>query len=211
MKKQHDVRRFEPTSLLALIFVFAAAFAGSMTGFAKECGVIRDNTLRLHIIANSDSDEDQRLKLAVRDAILGEYSAELAGGDKSDAMISAGRLLGRVEQTANEALRLNGSWQTAKAELVRMYFPTKKYGSVTMPAGVYDALRVRIGSASGKNWWCVMFPPLCLPAAMDEDELDAELEHQFGAEGLDAIKKADAPRYRVRFALLELIESLFAH
>ncbi len=201
--KKKLLGRFEITALLALLLVLAAAFAGSLTCFARECAGIRDNTLRLHIIANSDTDEDQRLKLLVRDAILEKYSAMLRGGSKEEAEHSVEALLDDIERTANETLRENGGG-CARAELVRMYFSAREYDGLTLPAGMYDALRIRIGSAEGKNWWCVMFPPLCLPAATKDADFSEELVKRFGEEGLELLRSAKKPRYKVRLAIVEL-------
>ena len=201
--------KFETAALLALVIIFVSALAGSMTCFARECSEIRGGTLRLHVIANSDSDEDQRMKLLVRDELLKRYSDQLNAPDKLSAEERVRALLGDIERTANETLRANGSGNTAEAELVRMYFDEREYDGFTMPAGMYDALRIRIGAADGHNWWCVMFPPLCLPAAMDRAGLEAELEERFGKEGLELLTKAKTPKYKARFAILELFEEWF--
>lgn len=202
--------RFEITALLALIMVFAAAFAGSMTCLARDCAEVRCNTLRLHIIANSDSDRDQQLKLLVRDVLLEEYSSSLLGSSFEDAEKNVDALLGDIERTANDTLRQNGCKYTASAELIEMYFSEREYDGLTMPAGRYKALRIKLGNASGKNWWCVMFPPLCIPAAMNSDDLAKELEQNFGENGTELLRSSKTPKYKVRFALLELIEELLS-
>ncbi len=206
MKKISE--RFETAALLALVIIIISALAGSTLCFARERGEIRDNTLRLHVMANSDSDADQRAKLLVRDELLRKYSSQLRATDKDSAEDAVRALLGEIERTANETLRKNGCGCAATAELVRMYFDEKDYDGFTMPAGMYDALRVKIGAAEGHNWWCVMFPPLCLPAAMDRDELAAELEERFGKEGLELLTKPKSPKYKARLAIVELIERL---
>ena len=201
--------KFETAALLALVIIFVSALAGSMTCFARECSEIREGTLRLHVIANSDSDADQRAKLLVRDELLRKYSSQLRATDKDSAEDAVRALLGEIERTANETLRKNGCGCTATAELVRMYFDEREYDGFTMPAGMYDALRVKIGAAEGHNWWCVMFPPLCLPAAMDRAELEAELKERFGEEGAELLTKAKTPKYKARLAILELFEEWF--
>ncbi|MBQ2755046.1 MAG: stage II sporulation protein R [Oscillospiraceae bacterium] len=207
-KNKLTLNRFEFSALLALLFVIISLAVGSMTDFASNCKNIRDNTIRLHVIANSDSAEDQQIKLAVRDAVLEQYSALLRGQSKTDALENTSALLDEIELTANRLLAEQNINCSARAELVEMYFATTEYGEFTMPAGRYDALRITIGEAKGHNWWCVMFPPLCLPAATSGDALitDTELYRQFGRTSAELVKSA--PKYEVRFALLEFFQRL---
>ena len=149
------------------IGLFFTVFTSAAVSFTKECEPLRERFLRLHILANSDSEEDQRLKLAVRDHILSLGLFEEAA-DKLQAEVEANERLHMIEEAANEALRAEGSVHTAKAELVRMYFTTRVYENVTLPAGYYDAVRITIGEGGGKTWWCVLYPPLCIPAAEAE-------------------------------------------
>ena len=122
----------------------------------------------MHILANSDSPADQALKLEVRDRLLAS-SEELFGEeidfDHLEETVSG--QLGRIEALAEEVLAENGASYSVSAQLVNMPFDARTYGELTMPAGNYDAIRVTIGAAKGQNWWCVMYPPLCLPAASD--------------------------------------------
>ncbi|MBE6884329.1 MAG: stage II sporulation protein R [Ruminococcaceae bacterium] len=203
------LNRFEFSALLALLFILLSLVISSITSFASECEHIRSNTIRLHVVAHSDSDEDQQLKLAVRDAILEKYAAALLGEQKDAALAQTSSLLRDIEHTANTLLLESGFDGGVQAELVKMYFQTTHYENLTMPAGVYDALRITIGDAAGHNWWCVMFPPLCLPAASENSYaskayLDKELEKHFGATSAELVK--NPAKYEIRFALLELIE-----
>jgi len=140
--------------------ILAACVAASFVihayaGFSGECAYIRENMLRLHVMANSDSEEDQALKLIVRDAILNESGGfELTQSN-----------LKLLEDVARREVNADGKDYPVKAELVNMFFPTRHYGDITVPAGRYDAVRLTIGSGDGENWWCVMFPPMCIPAA----------------------------------------------
>ena len=123
---------------------------------------LAENIIRLHVIANSDSDEDQNLKLAVRDAIVEEVGYLFA--DNRDKYTAKGEIeanIDRIENISREVISDSGFDYGVSVELGSAEFPTKAYGDVTFPAGSYDALKVVIGDGRGKNWWCVLFPPLC--------------------------------------------------
>jgi stage II sporulation protein R len=169
------------------------------TSFAGECGEIRGGVVRLHILANSDSEEDQALKLAVRDAVLaGTGETFTAARTKEQAVAAAEASLHDVESIAAGEIIQRGYDYDVSARVVNRYFETRAYDGFTMPAGRYDAVQVEIGAGEGQNWWCVMFPPLCVPAAEAED---LPLEQQIRALG-------DKPVYKPAFAVVELIESL---
>lgn len=173
------------------------------TGFAADCGEIRDQVLRLHILANSDSEEDQALKLAVRDRIL-EESDELFEhlNTKEEAKESVKQKLDNIEAIAQKEIKKQGYTYSVKAEQVKMFFNTRVYEDFTLPAGQYDAVRVTIGEANGQNWWCVLYPMLCLPAAQPQKEL----EETFTESQADLIEHAD--NYKVEFAAVEIIERI---
>ena len=170
-------------------------FVTSIWGFADTCQGIREDVLRVHILANSDSPDDQRRKLLVRDAVLKECADLFQGADsQEEAKARAAVNLERLEEVANRTLCRTGSQDTAQAQLVNMYFETREYEEFTMPAGYYDAVRITIGEGQGKNWWCVMFPSMCLPAA--EDKL----------EGFTSAQKrliGEKPVFEPRFAVVE--------
>ena len=143
------------------------------------CGCIENNNsdelLRLHIRANSDSDEDQQVKLAVRDAV-NEYICENV--DKSsfaEAYEDIAYKLDGISYIAASVLEQNGYYYGAKAKLANEYFPTRKYGNTTVPAGNYDALIIELGEAKGDNWWCVIYPPLCYGTSFEYKSIFAEL------------------------------------
>ncbi len=161
----------------ALVSGFIISIFCSFLGFFSRCDSISDKIFRLHIIANSDSAEDQALKLKVRDRILNDVGMELsAAGDIIGAKEIAEEKLMEIESIAQDEVLKNGYEYSVKAQIVHMYFSTRYYGDITMPAGYYDALRITIGEAKGKNWWCVMFPPMCLPAAEGPAELQKVLD-----------------------------------
>lgn len=188
------------------ISCFVALFLAVLLGtasFENDCRDIRNEVLRLHVIANSDSEEDQALKLAVRDALL-EKSDEIFSGKKTKetAEKAVCQNLSLMLETAEQVLKKNGVDENVCVSVGKSRFPTRTYSSITLPAGEYDALRVVIGEGKGKNWWCVMFPPLCLPAAEGEERLDDVLNES----ELELVQSA--PRFEIRFWLVEKFEEL---
>ncbi len=167
--------------------------------FENDCKGIREEVLRLHVIANSDEDYDQELKLKVRDALLQSGESIFSG---SEDIISAESKIADKQDilryTAEETIYNLGFDYDVKIELARSYFPTRTYGELTLPAGYYKAVRVIIGQGKGKNWWCIMFPPLCLPAATDSEDIISD----FLSEEEMQIVTSD-PKYEVRFWLVE--------
>ena len=184
-----------------LLFGFFCAVLFSMLGFTAQCESIPDKVFRLHILANSDSAEDQALKLRVRDRIL-EESAGLMDGvsTREEAEAAAAQSLPSLQAAAEDEIRQAGYGYSVQAEITHMYFPTRHYESVTLPAGEYDALRISIGEAKGKNWWCVLFPALCLPVA----ENGAQLSDVLSSSQLDVVQG----NYEIRFKAVEWYEQL---
>ena len=185
--------------IVAVITVIAAAF--SVVSFASGCAEVRRDVLRLHVVADSDSETDQRLKLMVRDAVLEK------GGEIFDGTVTAGEAekiitprIDELKAVAEEVLRENGCNYNVNISVGEEYFATRCYENFTMPAGVYNAVRVNIGSAEGKNWWCVMFPPLCLPAA------SADADAFFTDEEMKIV--SSSPKYEPRFKIVEIYESI---
>lgn len=186
--------------LAVLAGLLLALFLSNFTGFASACAGVRAGTLRLHILANSDSEADQALKLAVRDAILaGAGGLFAAGQTKQEALEAARQSLPMLQTIAEETLRARGCGDAVSVRLEELYFDTREYEDFTLPAGRYDAVRIEIGAHEGKNWFCVLFPPLCLPAASDADDRDAPAYSE-------AERNAIHSPYRIRFAAVELFE-----
>jgi stage II sporulation protein R len=135
-----------------------------------EQAIASGDIIRLHVIADSDEPDAQLLKLAVRDALLDAFARRLSSVDANSARESIPELLPAMERVASDAARTGGFAGDVSVTFARESFPDREYAGMTLPAGSYDALIVRIGSASGRNWWCVMYPPLCL---LTPDTLDA--------------------------------------
>jgi len=202
MKTLHNsgpLHRFE--LMLLAVLLFTAAGRGVFR-YEKQSDEIRFDTLRLHIIANSDSDLDQKLKLKVRDRILsdtGELFAEVSG--KSEAVALAKTSLDDIQSDAEAVIAEAGLDYPVKVELTKMWFETRSYDGFTLPAGDYDAVRVVIGEGEGVNWWCVMYPPLCIPS----EDSAAEAVKVYGDNSAFVISSGGT---EIRFAIVELIERI---
>lgn len=169
------------------------------TAFAEDCEEKPQEVLRLHILANSDSEEDQTLKYDLRDYMLTEFSDVFGSCESFEQSVEAAtERRAEIEEKANEFIHSKGYDYNVKCEVAKTYFTTRKYENVTLPAGEYTAVRLLIGNAEGRNWWCVMFPPLCLPAA---GEFFTEEESKRVEESRD---------YEIKFAVFEALQGLFA-
>lgn len=189
--------------LLVVVLVAVAFFAGTLI---RDKKTLKDDIIRLHVVADSDSEADQAVKLQVRDAILAEMEQILATAeDKKDAFVLIAQSLDDLQETANEVLIALGVEDTAVVTLDEEAFPTRVYDTFSLPAGVYDSLRVTIGSGEGKNWWCVVFPKLCVPAATEEVE-DVAAGAGF-SDGLSA-SLTGQDGYQVRFFFLDCLGKL---
>lgn len=192
--------------MIAALFmglIVTALFATYASARAAES--LSGGVLRLHILANSDSDEDQALKLKVRDAVIA-YAEEMLADtqSKEQAMAQAQRQLGQLERIAEQVLRDNGCDDPVRASVEHTFFPTKEYDNGTrLPAGFYDALRLEIGAAQGRNWWCILYPTLCLGGSIEQSE------QALGEQG--ELATSDEPRFQVKFKLVEWWNTLVAY
>lgn len=135
---------------------------GEATRGQKQQRAIAEQIIRLHVIANSDTDEDQELKMKVKETIVTYLRGEMQDATSVDEARQAIREhLPEIEEIAAEKMRAEGYEYSAEATLGESYFPVKEYGDLTFPAGNYEALRVKLGDSAGHNWWCVMYPSLC--------------------------------------------------
>ncbi len=193
--------------LLIALLVLASVlmFIGLLPVHGEE--EIYDSVIRLHVLANSDSSEDQALKLEVRDAVLEITSPALADcTDREAARKILTDKTDAITQAAEAVLRAAGRSDAVTVTLTEEEYPQKSYDSFCFPGGTYLSLRVMIGEAAGQNWWCCLFPPLCLGAATVPAE---QAEESFLAVGLTpeqykVITETEKPVYKVRFKLLEL-------
>ncbi len=169
---------------------------------------IYDNVLRLHILANSDSEEDQALKIKVRDSVLAASTDLFSGiSSREEALTVLEANRDRMERAAAETIAREGYSYPVELKLGEEHYPARSYGSICFPSGTYVSLQIRIGEAKGQNWWCVLFPPLCLSAAgKAQNNEDAFISVGLTKDQYRVITETDNPPYTVRFKLLEVIE-----
>ena len=201
MKRIAIINRFEVAALVGILFSLLTA---NISVFGQECAHLRTEVVRLHILANSDSEADQQLKLQVRDNILAELGSVFESpASQPEAKQTAQALLPEIERIAAQTVKEAGQPLAVKAELCRMYFDTRDYGSYSLPAGTYDAVRVYLGVAQGKNWWCVMYPPICVPAALSDP---SKLEELPAMQELETL--GTEPLFKPKLAVVELFEKV---
>ena len=190
-------RRWIRAATLALVVCLTL----SVCQLHGTCEGVRENVVRLHILANSDSAEDQALKLKVRDAVLAASAdwQEIAA-TPVEALALAEERLPQLQAIAEETVAAEGYDYPVHAEVCRMYFTTRQYDAVTLPAGTYDAVRLSIGAGEGQNWWCVMYPPLCVGAATDRRQATA----LWSDSQRDLVE--DGQRYVVKFKVVEWVQ-----
>lgn len=191
---------------LGLLLLLALAFSLA-TGLERQQQRISDSLVRLHVVGSSNDRRDQDIKLLVRDAVLQESGEILAGaGDRADAMALLGENLSRLEAVANDVLREQGTGDRAQVTLRRELFGTRFYDTFTLPGGYYEALRVKIGAAEGKNWWCVVYPQLCMSAAAAPEAVPA-----MGGMAPEDARLISQGEISFRFRCLELLEDLLGY
>lgn len=193
-------------SVAVLILASFSSFLPSRSDFG-----IYDNVIRLHVIANSDSDEDQAQKLRVRDRILTLVGEALEGaGTKDEAESKMAEILPEIEAAAAAMLDEENSDYTVAATLTEEKYPRKSYGTVTLPSGTYTSLRVIIGEGEGHNWWCVLFPRMCTKPALSETEQKEDFtDAGFTPSQYRIITDSDNTRYVVKFRIIEFFKGLF--
>ena len=192
-----------------LIGFITAVFCEGICAFAESRRGITEDVFRLHVIANSDSDEDQALKLRVRNAVL-EASADIFG--EADSAADAKQLseenIQLFEAAAAAEIAASGYDYPVRCEVGTVHFDRRVYGSAELPEGDYSALRVIIGEGEGRNWWCVMFPALCLPAVTNTDEV-LSLAAENGVISTEELELMQDPEnYEVKLYFAEVIKKL---
>ncbi|MDE6281012.1 MAG: stage II sporulation protein R [Oscillospiraceae bacterium] len=190
----------------ALLLAFGLTLTVGVWASASE-GALADRVLRLHVIANSDSDSDQARKLLVRDAVLAEAAQILEGvSDRRDAEAALAPHLDELARAGEEALARTGRSDPVRVTLADQWFPTKEYDGFSLPAGQYRALKVTIGEGKGQNWWCVVFPPLCL-ASVSERSVESAAEGVLSEDQVALITGQDGG-YVLKFRLIEWWQEL---
>lgn len=197
IKFKLDKGRLFASVAFALIF----SILMSLACFDASCEEIRDNVLRLHILANSDSEADQEVKIKVRDALLKEFGTLFDGATTlNEAKALAENNIEKLEQTAQKTLAAEGYTYPVKVEVAPSDFNTRVYGDLTIPAGNYMAVRVLLGKAEGQNWWCVCFPNICMGSAAKE--IDGVLD----SDSKKIVKSGQ--KFKVKFKIVEIYEKI---
>ena len=207
MPKVNLMRVFGVICAAALVLVTAVSY------ISWQVNDIEDSVLRLHIVANSDSDEDQALKLKVRDEVVDRCGFLFENCVSAEQSIkTAADNIGFIKYVAEQVITENGYNYDADCQVTQCSFPTKQYerpgdSVVSLPRGEYNALNIKIGAAKGKNWWCVMYPPLCFVdgVASVPDETDELLKSQLTASEYELIPESDRPEIKIKFKIAELL------
>ena len=189
------------------LIIFFSVFLAMITAFTyfvpffKKSFDISNDVLRLHIIANSDLSVDQNVKLKVRDAVLTAMSDKFSNSKSlNDTLNIANKNKEYIKNVADNELEKYGVEYDANVEVKKEYFNTRSYNDVTLPAGCYNSVVITLGNGVGKNWWCVMYPAICLPQVSDT-ELDKVLDD-------DEMSVISNSKYDVRFKIVEVYEEV---
>ncbi|MEA4846449.1 MAG: stage II sporulation protein R [Clostridiaceae bacterium] len=208
--------KYKKIGIFTVLFFFIfGVLTGIYINTDKALAGVPEKIIRLHVVANSDSPSDQQLKLQVRDKIINSMSGKFEGlKDISEVKRTIEDSLDEIEAIAKETIEENRKLYGVKAAFTETDFPTKTYGSLTLPAGTYQALNIVIGEGKGKNWWCVMFPPLCfidVAHGVVTEETMKELKTSLTDEEyrlLISSKKPGDVSVKIRFKILELAKSM---
>ncbi len=204
--KEINIKR-DTLFLKMCLIAFCLIYSFSFTSFV--CGVeeLKTDVVRLHILANSDSEADQAVKLQVRDALLKENTRLLKSGvNKKNARAYFDESKERLTYIAEKTLRENGFGYDVKITLNKEFFETRKYSTQVFPAGEYLSLKVILGKGEGHNWWCVMFPPMCVPSASEISVSENEASAYLSENSNRIINGGD--KYIIKLKIVEIYEEL---
>lgn len=198
-------------ALILIILLFFYVGISAISYATTVSSDISDSVFRLHVLANSDSEEDQNLKYKVRDALIA-YLEDIAKdtSSKEEVMQLVANHLQDFETIAKQTITENGYTYDVTVEVGNFDFPTKNYGDISLPAGYYDALRVKIGEAKGQNWWCVMFPPLCfvnVTSGIVPEESKETMKENLNEEEYALISNQDSSTIQFKFKLIEWLQN----
>ena len=199
-------RRF--TALLICTALFIAAFLVMMNG-AKNDSEIYGKTLRFHVLANSDTEEDQKMKLAVKDAVIlriSEGMNQCKTKEEAENYIIENKT--EIEETAKTVVAQYGSEYTVDLTLTKEYYPRRTYGEVTLPAGEYSSVRILLGEAEGQNWWCVLFPQVCTDTATPAEERLSQAG--FTSAQIRLLTDQEKPTYKLKFKIVEIFSKFIS-
>lgn len=202
-------------SLVAIISIMTISISGEVKKISNASQDYKDKLIRFHVIANSDSDEDQNLKLKVRDAVINYLQPKLLESESiEESELIIKREYSELEKISKNIILQNGYNYDVKIGIDYSEFPTKQYSNVVLPAGEYKALKIIIGKGSGKNWWCVMFPPLCFvdeeKGIIDKDT-DDKLREVLTEEEYNLIAQKTSNqtnRVQIKFKIVEIVQNI---
>lgn len=189
------------------IFTLAVLIITMLCGFipSRSDMELYDNVVRLHVIANSDSEHDQKIKLCVRDAVLAEMDSLVdTAGSAEDAASMISSRVGEISEAVNATLSSLGEDTGARVTLSRESYPTKDYGDIALPSGEYLSLKIIIGDGNGQNWWCMLYPAVCLSPSRASDVLK---QTGFTPNQIKILTEDEKPVYKIKFKLLELMSA----
>ena len=195
--------------IIALLFIYTIICAFSYVNAVSSN--IQDSVFRLHVIANSDSSEDQSLKYIVRDKVL-EYVNSISNNSssKDEVIALVKENINQIQKVAEQTIYENGYNYSVKLNIGNFAFPTKTYGDISFPAGFYDAVKLEIGEAKGQNWWCVMFPPLCFvdvtSGIVPEDSKDT-IKENLSQEEYNLLSK-NTEDINFKFKIVEMFQNI---
>ena len=198
-------------SLILIILLFFYIFICAFSYVSAVSSDIAQSVFRLHVIANSDTVEDQNLKYKVRDSLLGYMNLLCSNTNSKEESLSIVQdHLNDFETIAKNTIKENGYSYDVKIEIGNFEFPKKNYGDISLPQGYYDALRVKIGEAQGQNWWCVMFPPLCfvnVSSGIVPDDSKELIKDELTDDEYSIITNKDSADIKFKIGILELFKN----
>ena len=197
--------------LILFVLLFIYAFICAFSYASSVSTNIQNSVFRLHVIANSDSEEDQTLKYIIRDNVL-EYIKNISKNhhSKEDIIKLATENINEIQKIAENTILENGYNYSVKLNIGNFAFPTKTYGDISFPAGYYDALKIEIGNAKGQNWWCVMFPPLCfvnITNGIVPEESKEVIKENLSSEEYELVSENNN-EINLKFKIVELFQNI---
>jgi len=189
---------YEKSLFLGLIFSILFSFIN----FSAKCNKISEKIFRLHIIANSDSEDDQSLKIKIRDDII-KYFSNKKFKSLEDAQNYASKNVDEIKKICENRIKNEHFNYNVKIEVCKNEFRNRKYDSIVIPAGTYESLRIIIGEGNGKNWWCILFPQMCIPAAED---CNVDPCYDLPNDEKNIIENDE--KYKVEFKIIDIFQSI---
>lgn len=211
--QKHTIKRYAVLILLCYLVFVVIDFSIHTTSAQEITEGISDKIIRLHVLANSDSETDQALKLKVKDEVVRKFGNTFASAkNKDDAVKLIEENFDNIREVALEVIEEEGYDYDVRVYLADCMFPTKVYKDLTFPAGLYEALRIDIGTAKGKNWWCVMYPPLCFvdqTYSVVPDDSKKQLEDLLTTREYESLYSDQSTKITYQFKIVEIIEDIF--